>query len=423
MELSDVKTICNDIELHDLQCEDVVKMAYQKRCLITYATGLGKTVLACACMKLLLSSDTSRRFIFLGKHDQLAQTPKKMRNMLGVDVLALGAEKKDVKTLVEEGHKYPVIFLTHDIVYSNDAMNYIFRERKSISGIFVDEIHCFSNVEHSQGAAILSGMSKNFEFFYGLTATPIVSDVKQMARLAVMIDNDRFGTAQKLYRGLSSGNFRIEDDPMFFINRSREEFGSKAVYNGIVEWVEPLPHQVNCSGGYKMFEVCKGEGAYPQREKLVNICKERSNQRGLVYVNQHSVRDWIIQGLDAANINYACVNGHTSMAERAVIMHKFNEEKSIDVVLTSVTTALDLDCDYVVFYEFTVEVKQMIGRAHRGLGDKVLDIIFVLTNNSPELDYFYDNIYKISMEVQNILHQDMSELEDVDREVRARVGS
>ena len=163
-----------------------------------------------------------------------------------------------------------------------------------------------------------------------------------------------------------------------------------------------------------MFELCKGDGAIPQVRKLVEVIKDREGKRGLVYVNQHSVRQWILPFLDEAGIKYACVNGNTKMKERAEIMRQFNEEKSLDVVVTSVTTALDLDCDFVVFYEFTVEVKQMIGRAHRGLGNKDLDVIFIITTDTCEIDYFYDNIFSISMEVKSLLHQDFSELEDVD---------
>ena len=100
------------------------------------------------------------------------------------------------------------------------------------------------------------------------------------------------------------------------------------------------------------------------------------------------------------------------------IERQFNEEKSLDVVITSVTTALDLDCDYVIFYEFTVDVKQMIGRAHRGLGDKELDVIFIITEDTSEIDYFYDNIYSISMTIKEIMHHDYSELEQVDREIK-----
>ena len=76
-------------------------------------------------------------------------------------------------------------------------------------------------------------------------------------------------------------------------------------------------------------------------------------------------------------------------------MSRFNdpEDTSIDVVLLSVTTAVDLDCEYVVFYEFTVDVKQLMGRAHRGVENKVVQVYFLLTKGTGEVQYFIDNIY------------------------------
>ena len=33
----------------------------------------------------------------------------------------------------------------------------------------------------------------------------------------------------------------------------------------------------------------------------------------------------------------------------------------------------------------------MIGRAHRGLGNKELDVYFIITENTPEVTYFMEN--------------------------------
>lgn len=159
-------------------------------------------------------------------------------------------------------------------------------------------------------------------------------------------------------------------------------------------------------------QLCKGEGATNQVNALVKLIKERKDKRGLVYINQHAIRSWVLPFLDSAGIKYNCINGHTKQADRERIMDEFNIQKSLDVVVTSVTTAIDLDCDYVIFYEFTPLLKQMIGRAHRGLGDKHLDIIFMLTEDSCEVDYFVDNIVSKSLLAQTILHKSYSEVED-----------
>lgn len=83
--------------------------------------------------------------------------------------------------------------------------------------------------------------------------------------------------------------------------------------------------------------------------------------------------------LDAAKVRYDLINGKTKSVERVRIMQEFNDLKSMNLVITTVTTAIDLDCDYVYFYEFTSNLKQMIGQAYRGLGSKCLDLVFEIT--------------------------------------------
>lgn len=140
-------------------------------------------------------------------------------------------------------------------------------------------------------------------------------------------------------------------------------------------------------------------------------------------MNQHSIRNWILPFLDKEGIKYSCINGNTPGDERQRIMKQFNEEKSLDVIITSVTTAIDLDCDYVIFYEFTVNVKQMIGRAHRGLGDKDLDIVYIITEDSDEVDYFMNNIWARCEMIRDVLGQDYSEMEDVERDIEMKYSS
>lgn len=414
-----IKYVLDGIELHDLQCIDVMKMLASKRAVVSYTTGLGKTVLAAAVMKLLWNENPGRKFVFLGKNDQLTQTPDKLRAMCGRKVIASHAAAKSISSLFSNEYKnYSVLFLTHTALLKPQIMNDLFKHRGDYCGLFIDEAHELNNAGFAEAASVLAGMTRQFEYCYALTATPITTAVEQMAKLANIVDYKRFPDVQKLKRGLLNGSTKIDNDPCFFINRTRDEFGSRAQYEGIVEFVDPLPHQLIPCGAPKLFELCKGDGAFPQAKALVRLIKERAGQRGLVYINQHSVREWVIPFLEEAGIRFECINGYTNMAERSRIMDEFNVKRSIDVVLTSVTTAIDLDCDFVIFYEFTVEVKQMIGRAHRGLGDKKLDVIFVLTNDTSEIDYFYNNIYSISMTIKSILSQDFTELEQIDSELK-----
>lgn len=420
-----IKYVLNDIELHPLQCIDVMRMLYSKRAIVVYDTGLGKTVLAAAVMKLLWREDPHRKFIFIGMHDQLVQTPEKLERMCGRKVIATSGAAKDIANLQKSNFEnYSVLFITHEALLSDNLMNVLFRVRDNYNGIFIDEAHELNNTGYARSATILAGMVRQFEYCYALTATPIISSVSQLAKLANIVDSAQFPSAKKFEREVTRGVYDIIEHKLFFINRTRQEFddgeSEPTIYNAVTEFVEPLPHQRNISNDSMIFQICKGEGAYPQVERLVKVIKDRSTQRGLIYIHHHEVREWVLKFLDEAGISYECINGTTSVSERARIMHEFNDLKQYDVIITSVTTAVDLDCDYVVFYEFTVKIKQMIGRAHRGLTGKTLDVVFIITDDSKEIDYFYNNIYKISMFIQSIMHHDYTEVEQVDYDIRRR---
>ena len=153
-----------------------------------------------------------------------------------------------------------------------------------------------------------------------------------------------------------------------------------------------------------MFAITKGPGAYPQAEAVKRIIRGRRD-KGLIYVNLGVVREFLFEELQKAGIRVACVYGKTTLKERKEIQKKF-ENGELDVIITSVTTSLDLECDYIIFYEFTVDVYQMIGRADRGLKNKRLDIFFIITAKTGEADYFLNNIYERSLLIRKVFRME-----------------
>ena len=416
-----IRNVLDGLTLHDLQCADVLKMLYEKRAMVIYDTGTGKTLLTAAAMRLLWNEEPSRRFIMFVKKDQLAQTPEKLKNACGRDVIASAADAKSLDSLFScDFISYSVLMLTHECLQSRRMMDALFRVKGLYCGVVVDEAHELCNLNHASSASMLSRMVRNFEYCWALTATPVISDVVQLAKLAVLVDPERYPNSRRLELALRRGAFSIKEDSCFFINRNHEDFGAVCDYRGSIEWVQPLPHQKRPMGGAELFQICKGDGAYPQAERLVELILRRKMKSGLIYVQQHEVRKWILPFFDEAGIRYECINGYTKFEDRKRIMHEFNVEKSLDVIVTSVTTALDLDCDYVIFYEFTLDLKQMIGRAHRGLSSKTLDIIFIITDETSEVDYFAGNIMERSLMIRDLLGKNYAEIEDAERSLKER---
>lgn len=414
--------VLNGITLHPLQIVDVLKMLYSKRAIVRYDTGTGKTLLAAAAMKLLWREDPSRRFLIFIKKEQCEQTPKKLLDATGRAVIASCAAEDDVLRVFKTKAylDYPMVLITHGCLHNQSIMRELFQNRKNFCGVIIDEAHVINNKGFAQSADVMAGVVSQFEYCWALTATPIITEIKQLAKLACIVDSKRYPNYAKLTRRISNGSFSIEDDPLFFINRTGEELGRNSVYNGHIFWVTAQPYQTELAGGNQLMQLCKGRGARNQAEALVRLILSRNGQRGLIYVRQHAIREWIMPFLKEAGIRFDCINGKV-LTGRSEILREFNEEKSLDVILTSVTTALDADCDYVVFYEFTVELKQMIGRADRGLKGKTVDVFFMLTKGSFEPLYFKTTIVDRSELIKRILGISYRELESISEELEGAV--
>lgn len=417
-----IETILNTVTLHGLQCVDILKMIYIKRGLVVYPTGTGKTLLAAGAVKLLLRQDPKRHFIMFVKKDQLIQTPDKLAKFLGFSVPGCSASQKDVQNILLkiDLENTPLILLTHECLLNDKVLDFMFRNRDKITGIIIDEAHKLNNFTKAESGEMLAAVTKNFEFVWALTATPITTEVTQLAKLAYIVDRNRYSNVKLLSQKLYSGSYSIGQDPIFFINRTEQELGRCTQPIGLVKWVHPMQHQKDLScGGVELMQLCKGTDATNQAKALVETIQQFQGKKGLIYISQVSIRNWVIPFLKEAGIKFVCINGDTSQADRRVIMQGFNEHNAYDVVITSVTTAIDLDSDYVIFYEFTVEVDQMIGRAHRGLTNKQLQVIFIITRGTGEVRYFLENIYGRCMIIQKILEKGNSAVIEAGEEVGA----
>ena len=389
--------------LENAQILAVLKAIHRERSLILFDVGMGKTYMASAYIKMLLNDNPENRFIFLIKRLQNIQTPKEIERLTGVKVMSIGdAQASTIKRMQENPNiaNYRVLILTHDFLLSQTGIDFLYSIRELYTGIIVDEAHNLNNSRASKSGAILKAVCSNFKYRLGLTATPIVTGTKQLARLANIFDPDTYPDVNKLTNDLLKSRFSISMDPEFFIEKSRKDMGIKEEIIGDVLWVDAQPNQCFTTGS-KMHSLCKGEGAVNQALALVDFISNHKGQKGLIYINEHKKREWVLPFLEQAGITAVCLNGHTPDDVRMREQRRFNETSEIDVIITSLTESLNLDCEWVLFYEMTSNVQQMLGRAYRGLYDKKLYVYFMLTRNTGESAYFVENVYKNAVEVQN----------------------
>ena len=175
-----------------------------------------------------------------------------------------------------------------------------------------------------------------------------------------------------------------------------------------------------------IFLTFKGPGADNQVEALVRIVQERKRQGKsvIIYVNLHAVREWVEEHFSSAGISFVSLTGRvTKQAAREEILNTFRSG-GVDVLITSVSESLNIDSDVVIFYEFTTKMKQVMGRAHRGLEGKQLELVFIVTRDSMETEYFHKYVYKRSLVLQRILQKDFSEFITIGKQLREmRIGA
>lgn len=391
--------------LEDFQCADLVRSLFFRRFIFSYDTGLGKTLMACAWMKMLKRQDPNRKFLFFVTKAQLSQTPSKVAEATGFKITCSTGESEELEKNIfrKDLDKYDVVMLTHSALNNAGLMLELYKNREKFFGVIVDEAHELSNMQGAKSAFSFLTMMHYFKWGLALTATPMKISPSELVNLMYIMNRDAIYDIKTCEGMLLEGG--IDKFRDLIVVRTRKELGIYSNYVPHVHMLEPTHAQFQASG-QNMFTITKGEGAYPETNKVIEIINSHKPSRGLMYINQHAIRDFVTSELDKTDIRYACINGKTKTADRTRICDEFNSGK-LDLIITSVTSALDLDCDYLIFYEFTVDLKQMIGRAERGLNPKTLDIHYIFVAHTEEPTYFYKNIYLRSLMVKTVLGQDV----------------
>mgnify|MGYP001259595892 CR=1 FL=1 len=405
-----IQDICNGIILEDFQCVDLLNTLKFPTKIISYDTGLGKTVLASAFIRALVNEIPSRRFIMVVEKSQLIQTPDKVRSLTGLSVQTITAQSEDInnKLFEEDFLKHQVLMITYETLNNPGVMLLLYKYKKFYNGIIVDEAHKVCNFEDASQATMLKAMLPNFEYRLMLTATPITSGAKQLVYLLHMLDPKLINDVADYIRDVERGYSPLNDFPNHIIVRTRRDLGIISNYRTHIELVNPHPWQVNASGP-DMINIVKGERAENQAKRVLEIVQKHKGQRGLIYIHKHKLREWVQSILEPCGVRVGCIHGKISAEERISVLNKLKTGE-IDVIITSVTTALDMEADYIIFYEFTTDIKQMLGRAERGLNPKTLDLYFIFTRETEEISRFIQNIYNRSLLIQNVLRKDYSEL-------------
>lgn len=393
--------LCDGMEAAPFQAVSVLLWLYKKKGLFRFDPGMGKTYTSALAMTALSNIEPETKCLFLIKKTQITQTSNDIRLYTGKRVITCTGEYNDIiDKLSTHPDEYDVLMMTHEALQSDIVCLTLAKLVGFFNMCVVDEAHFLSNKKESDRITVLGALCDRIPYVAFLTATPFISRAEQFSSILHLMDRSTFSRPDKLLKQLRNDERPDLFYPLSIHSYDRVSEGIANTYDVKVAWVEPHDFQRDAKGA-QLLRTLRGEGSYNQLNELkrVLLLKQQEQKRGIVYIYYHDTREWVLEQLEGCDIKYACIHGGTPQYERDRIQQEF-QDKEIDVVITSVTTSINLDCEYIYFYQYTLEIKQIMGRGERGLNPKVLELHFQFTRHTNDAQFFLDNVYMLSKKVR-----------------------
>ncbi|GHU56723.1 hypothetical protein AGMMS49975_20590 [Clostridia bacterium] len=363
--------------------------------------GMGKTYAIAMGLKSLFLAEPKRKCIFFIKKAQITQTSNDISMYTGLRVVTCTAEADELSNkLYRNVSSYDILMITHEALHIDRFGLFLYQYAKDFNICVVDEAHYLTNIHESDRVVLLAAFLSRIERVAFLTATPFISKPEQFAELLNIMDGETFARTDKIVKKLNTSGRVDLDYPLQIYNYDRKLLGIENTYDIRVSWVDPHPFQLKLKGNHILQEMM-GEGAENQLAELLRILRMKiaEEKKGIVFVYYHDTREWLLPRLDEVGVKYGCIHGDTPQGERDRVQKEF-QDGLLDVVIISVTTSINLDCDYIVFYQYTLEIKQILGRGERGLNPKLLELYFIFTRKTKHAMHFLETVYKLSREVR-----------------------
>jgi superfamily II DNA or RNA helicase len=419
--------ILRGIEFEDFQTTLLAWSVISRSCLITLDTGLGKTLLATAYMQFVSERfKRKKKFIYVCELGSMEQTLDKIRKHSGFRCVSVTGENEAIHNIVELGiDNFDVIVITYQGLLNFVLNQFLVTFKDSFIGIIVDECQHLGN-ETSLTSRIAKSMCKRFDYKLFLSATPFRTRPEQYLRILHILDDNLVTNVEEMIK-----HYRIKDDDGNVVSYKDLDQLEENLFLKVVGYTRkelgldgkhvPKAYLVESTGEEQkatrkdMLRVIKGNSSGGCFKTLVNVLLRFKSQskKGLIYCNTNENKRMLLEGLQGEGFAVGVIDGSlTKRRERPAIQREFAEGK-YDVVITNITTGLDMQCDFILFWEMTLDFKQMIGRGERGLSGTNMDIVFILAKDTVELEYFKENVYSRSLLLRDLLGKDNAELETI----------
>lgn len=422
----DLENIIKDVTLTKQQVEAITVSLVLKKCIISMSTGLGKTYVASALANAI---EPRGKILIVLKRETLDELFPKFRKLITARYNMTYITKQGrvkFKALDCNTADYSkVIMVSSDALLDEEVNDYLYEVRSEVDLIIIDEMHLFSNLT-SRESQFISGLISVAEYAFALTATPFEREIIQVLNILYALNPKMFGgmhpnTVANKFRvfrdGQLVGYHDLETLSKFIRQRciiiKPEDCGIKRQYRCFPIYAKAKPgwENVKRKDAFKVFKSDLDADPYFKLIEVINDNIKRK-RKGLIYINLNQNKKPIYERLKSLGYRVGIVDGSVSIKnEREWTKEQFRSGE-LDILITNRVTSLDLVCDYIVFYEFSLAYIQFRGRGSRGYNDSLVDIYYILTKGTVEETKFREEVLNRIKPFEVVMQDEVKELHE-----------
>lgn len=425
--------ILNDITLSWFQSFCIQHSIISKSTLVSLPTGTGKTMTAIAYIEAIRKDYSPNcRALFVCIPTSVKQIYNDFKKYSNMRVMSTTGKQSEIDVI----RNTPISFcdsyvVSYKALYNTSFCNWFVENSDFFDICVLDEAHEVS--QDSLIKSICKQLFRQVTYRLELTATPLTVDPIQPLELINLMDEDAIENPRRLleefavreeqtytllgYKGLDNLSSMLFPH---YVSWTRKELGIDGEVKTRLYLVDPTEEQINATrvDGYKVIKMLKDSN---QAKVLQAVVRDKTNRglKGLVFCIHREVCKVAQEVLTEVGVKAVIANGENSDTERDIVLASFSNSL-VDCMVTNLTTSLNLSCDYIVIYEQTNNILQLLGRPVRGFVPRDIEVDYIITDNTVEIDQFDENVYQRAEYSRDMLGKDINVVERLEGAIKRR---
>lgn len=465
-ELSIIQSIKSNKSLelfdHQIFAAMKVKNEFGGSAILADEVGLGKTVEAGIILKEFLITGLIKSALILVPPSLVNQWQDELQSKFEI----FFTQKDDTDYIDASSHE--LLIFSHSSAISSNQKELL--QKRNWDLIIVDEAHSMKNPQ-TKKYQLLNLLSRKFTLF--LTATPIQNNLSELYALVDLLKPGLLGTLSEFKRKYVEDSKMRKINPYtkdelqeilskVIIRTTREQVkkyvkftdripltkilkptnDEKLLYEKITKKIQDYydsgydilylmitqklissstestkraierlrkSKMIDDREFYDLYEIANKIGLDTKASHLLDIIKENSNSKFLIFTEYYATQDYLFKILVGAGYSVTLFNGTMSLPERTESIQKFREHIQIMISTSAGGEGQNFQfCSNVVNYDLPwnpMKVEQRIGRVHR-IGQKnnvkIFNLAYEDTIDAYILQLLYTKIKLFTMTLGNL---------------------